>query len=96
MLHVDEFIDGTKKIGHTPEENYARFVLMLFRLNASLKAAFDVHIKQFKLFCVYENVKYRVTGASRMGDVYLTRDYNQEIGYQKRVDVAECSQWSKE
>ena len=36
----------------------------------------------------------RCTGASRLGDVWLTSDFNQEMGYEKRVDVEECSNWS--
>lgn len=48
------------------------------------------------LFCTYEGARYRVTGASRLGDVWLTSNLHRESGYDKRVDVAKCSGWSKQ
>ena len=47
------------------------------------------------LFCTYEGQTYRVTGASRLGDVWLTLDLCKNQGYEKRVDVADCSDWRK-
>jgi hypothetical protein len=90
-LHVDEFIDTT--LG---EHCYARFVLNYFRMPAALQADFHPFMHEHKLFCTYRGKRYRCTGASRMGDVWLSEDFNRECGYELRVDVAECSEWGKE
>ena len=88
-MHVDEFIDsGFRK------DTYARWVLNHFRLPAVLKMDFHDYMKDHKLFCQYERKKYRCTGASRMGDVWLSEDFNRESGYELRVDVEKCTEWS--
>ena len=37
----------------------------------------------------------RVLGASRMGDVWLTKHFERVNGYDIRPDVDECSEWGK-
>ncbi len=89
MIHVDDFVS-------TPGgDRYARFVLMLFRLPAMLQAEFAELTKDYKLFCDYEGKRYRCIGASRLGDVWLTKDLTRDVGYELRVDPAECGNWSK-
>lgn len=93
-MHIDDFIDfGTDRT--SVDEVYARWVFNHFRLSANLKYTFAPFMKEHKLFCTYEGEKYRVTGASCLGDVWLTKNFNQDTGYQSRVDVSECSDWSK-
>jgi len=53
-------------------------------------------LNQHKLFCTYKGKKYRVTGCSRMGDIWITLDFTRSCGYEDRVDVAQCSTWAKE
>lgn len=92
---VDDFIDwGSGK--QDPNELYARWVLHHHRLPAFLKASFHDFINHYKLFCVYQGKKYRVTGASRFGDIWLSIDPNRDSGYDLRVGVNECSEWSEE
>jgi hypothetical protein len=87
--HVDTFID-------TPGGNrYARWVLFHFRLPAYLKAEFWEFMQEHKLFCTYEGERYRCTGASRMGDVFLAKDFDRDAGYDKRVMADECSEWDR-
>jgi hypothetical protein len=93
MTHVDDFIDGFKD---SHGERYARFFFMLHRLPAYMQGHFREWTEQFKLYCTYKDERYRITGASRLGDVWLAKDLNQESGYDLRVDLAECSDWSKE
>ena len=88
-MHVDEFIDTQFQ-----KNCYARFVLLLFRLPGALSLDFEPWIKRYPLFCTYKEERYRCTGASRLGDVWLTKDFNQTVGYQLRVDVEECGGWS--
>jgi hypothetical protein len=45
------------------------------------------------LSCEYRGQRYRCTGASRLGDLWLARDFTRQIGYDLRVDVAECGAW---
>lgn len=88
-MHIDEFIDN-----NFCEHEYARWVLYHFRLPAALKMDFNQFMEGHKLFCSYKGEKYRVTGASRMGDIWLAKDFKRESGYDLRVDVEECSEWS--
>src|SRR5690606_35641309 len=46
-----------------------------------------------KLFCTFEGRRWRVVGASRMGDVWLTEDFDSEQ-YTRRVNLDDCSEWS--
>lgn len=90
-MHVDEFID------YPPRDEagrYAAFCLMLFRLPALMKWAFTEWTAQYVLFCTYKDARYRVTGASRLGDVWLAEDHKRESGYDLRVNIEDCSAWS--
>jgi hypothetical protein len=89
MKHVDDFIDSD-----FGKDRYARWVLNHFRLPAILKSDFSEFMKDHKLFCNYKGKKYRVTGASSLGDIWLAKDFNRESDYDLRVDCAECSEWS--
>lgn len=90
MTHIDEWLD---KPNYTEDEGerYARYVLELFRYPAWKKAMYSKYVTP--LFCTYQGKRYKVTGASRMGDIWLAEDFTQMHGYDKRVDVAECSEW---
>ena len=87
-MHVDDFIDSD-----FGENCYARFVLNYFRLPAVLKMDFSEFMRQHQLFCTYDGKRYRCTGASRLGDVWLAEDFMREDGYDLRVDVADCTNW---
>ena len=96
FVHVDDFIDNYR------EPAYARFVLDYFRRSAVNLNAFWPFMQNHKLFCTYKDThgrgnaagRYRVTGASRLGDIWLSKDYGREIGYELRVNVADCHEWS--
>src|SRR5689334_17426416 len=95
MRHVDDFVDDPLA---DPELSYPRFFFMLHRLPAHMKSSFRKHIEQYKLYCTYNGRRYRVTGASRMGDIWLHSNLNFTSGtqphYERRVDISECSGWS--
>jgi hypothetical protein len=95
-MHVDEWLDqGAYEVVKNPETAYARFVLDMFRLPAWKNAAYAPWLNQYKLFCTYTDGKrYRCTGASRMGDVWLATDFQRDAGYDLRVDVTNCTDWS--
>lgn len=88
-VHVDEFVEDHK------QNAYARWMLHHFRLMAALQIDFAQFLSGAKLFCSYEGTRWRVTGASRFGDIYLTSDFDQDYGYQKRgVFASEVTDWS--
>lgn len=74
---------------------YPRFFLMLQRLPAALKLDFAEFIKEYRLFALYKNVWYRVTGASRMGDIWLQSDFNRTRGYEIRVSAKDIEDWQR-
>lgn len=88
-MHVDDFIDG--EFG---KHKYARWVLNYFRMPAVLKNDFHEFMQPHKLFCDYDGKRYRCTGASRLGDVWLAKAFERHAGYDLRVDVADCSNWN--
>lgn len=94
-MHVDDFID---KPFINNEENrnvrYAQWFLNWKRMPAYMQRKWAEFYGDEKLFCQYKGKKYRCTGASRMGDVWLTSYFNQDQGYELRVDVEDCSEWS--
>lgn len=93
-LHVDDFIGYF--MDDNISNNYARFFLYQARMAAVFQSMWMPFIQQFRLFCTYNGKRYRVTGASRMGDIWLREDHNTSHGYDEgmRVMVEECSEWS--
>ena len=91
--HVDDFIDE-----YTTEPNllYAKWFLFLHRLPAMQQVHFADFIGKYKLFATWRGNRYRVTGASRLGDVWLTNDFTQSVGYEKRVCVDELDNWRRD
>lgn len=83
-MHVDEYIDDIDT------DEYASFFLFLHRLPALLQSKFAKRIAELKLFCTYKGKRYRVTGASRLGDIWLSVEHERAVGYDRRVDIDEC------
>jgi hypothetical protein len=97
-VHVDDFIDWP--LG-TDAERYAKFFFAMFRWPASFKSTVATHMAPFKLFCNWggtpgKQARFRVTGCSRLGDVWLANDFSQDTGYDHRVSIDECSNWGAE
>ena len=81
--HIDDFIDyGSMRSDGPENEKYARWVLNYFRMSAILQGDFAEFMKPHKLFCIFNGKKYRVTGASRLGDIWLTSDFSASCGYE--------------
>lgn len=92
MVHIDDFIDDFIK-RKTPGEKYARWIFLHFRLPAVLQIDFGPFMKEHKLFCTYKGERYRCIGASRLGDIWLTKNFEAESGYDLRPAVNDCSDW---
>jgi hypothetical protein len=98
-VHVDEWLDRTPMyFGDEKILGYVHFMLHHFRTHASWMIAHKEALDQHKLFVTYEGKRYRVTGASRMGDIYLHLDHKQDGGYTCRVglDFSKLTDWGKE
>ena len=94
MTHVDDWT-ATPTTGRSPKgEAYAKFFFLLRRTPAWMQYAMAEWMDPYKLFCTFQEQRYRVTGASRLGDIWLAKDFDRESGYDMRVDLAECSEWS--
>ena len=61
----------------------------------ALKMDFDEYIKPYKLFARCGDVWYRVTGASRLGDIWLSLDFDRTHGYDRRVLLDSIQEWSQ-
>lgn len=96
-MHVDDFIEQPSFESKEDYLAYSKWVLNYFRLPSTLKNSFAPFMQDNKLFGIYkDNKKYRVTGASRLGDVWLATDSQRTVGYDLRVDVSDISNWSPE
>lgn len=93
FIHVDDFIDNCSPVKYEGER-YAQWFFALYRFPAALKMRFRPYLKDLKLFCTWNGQRYRVTGCSRLGDVWLTANFERECGYEYRVNVDDCSAWS--
>ena len=93
MTHIDDWIDTPSPPGKIGE-CYAKFMFWYFRYPAWAQFAFRRWMTNYKLFCTFNGERYRVTGASRMGDIWLTKDFNRDAGYELRADVTNCDEWS--
>ena len=90
MPHVDEWLD-------MPAANDAERMAKTFLEHARRPAIEKDHkwLAEHPLFCTYQGVRFRCTGASRLGDAWLADDFKREFGYDLRVEVTECSEWSE-
>jgi hypothetical protein len=90
-LHVDDWLDMPPA---DEAERWAKEFLEYCRRPAIDQS--DAWRREHRLFCSYGGKRYRCTGASRLGDVYLTRKFDRIFGYELRVWVEECSDWGRE
>lgn len=90
--HVDDWLDAPAK---DEGEKWAKEFLEHCRRPAVEKDY--AWIAANPLFCTYkgDGERWRVLGASRMGDVWLTKHFDRVNGYDIRADVDDCSEWSK-
>lgn len=91
--HVDDWVHEW-----TPSDDpltYAKWFLFLKRLPALDQGLFERHISEYRLFATWQGKQVRVTGASRLGDVWVHEDLTVGAGYQHRVDVSELSEFRR-
>lgn len=86
-MHIDDFLDNTMDIIGDPALCYAHFLFSHWRLQASTKLVHAPFMAQFKLFVDWQGKTYRVIGASRLGDIWLTSHFDRDTGYEHRIDL---------
>lgn len=92
--HIDDWLDRPSFVVEGgAKEAYARWVFEFFRLPAYKQVMYRPFMQAHRLFCTFEGKRWRVTGASRLGDVWLTSDFQRDTGYDRRVNVDGCSEW---
>lgn len=93
--HIDDFLDDPMIQFKHPELRYVNFVLSHTRKSASEKGMHAPWMRQFQLFADYEGKTYQVTGASRLGDVFLSEDFKIDAQWSSRVppDFRKFSNW---
>lgn len=98
--HIDDWLDGDAIMSTIHDEGlrYAHFMFSYFRQPAWVKNIHSAYYKDRRLFVDYEGTTYRCTGASRLGDVWLAKDFNRVSGYDLRVnlDFKKLTHWRAE
>ena len=84
--HIDDFLEDSWIINKFPELAYPHFMFTYWRQSAAVKSAHAPFMTQFELYVDYQGRSWRVIGASRMGDVWLTKHFHKTHGYDLRVD----------
>ena len=88
MRHCDDYIDDPKQ----PEclREFLRFnrAPAVYKINSQEQAP--------TLYATYNGERVRVTMASRLGDVGITKDFTKDMGYTSRVSVEELMEFFTE
>ena len=96
-IHVDDFLGTTYHlIGHD-ELIYMHYFLNLCRLGHYEFQLYSKAIGQQQLFVTYEGQRWQVVGASRLGDLLLSKDKKYGAQWSNRVwlVLSKFSDWSK-
>lgn len=83
-------------MGGTDAANYARWVMHQYNVPASMSFDFEKFRRECKLYCTYKDRRYRYSGHSRHGDVWIREDFHSSEGYDLRVNIYELTNFSKE
>jgi hypothetical protein len=90
-MHIDDWLDsGVSDSLPIIKEFFIRYRKPEYN---KFKDGDNIWLQNNPIFCTYQNKRYRCTGCSRLGDIWLTSNYNQSVGYSLRVDFSDCSNW---
>lgn len=90
MTHIDDWVREPAK---NSTEWAVKAWLAIYRLRPDVRSYFDGTARMARITTTYEGERYKLVGASRMGDVWLAKDPLRVSGYDLRVDVAKCTDW---
>lgn len=90
-MHIHEWLDENEgKLEDPTMKQVWKF------LDFKTRSAIHQHVenpdgvKGLSIFCEFQGEKHRVTGASRLGDIWLVTDFSRDTGHNKRVDIDDC------
>ena len=87
-MHVNDYIEDIDT------DVYASWFLNMKTMPAVMQDKFSRIIGEYRLFCTFEGEKYRVTGASTLGDIWLAKNFDRCTGYDLRVDIDDCTEFT--
>jgi hypothetical protein len=95
-MHIFEWLELEP---HNENERKVKRFLDFRTRSAMFQYKNEDKIKGLKCYCYYNNEKYRIVGASRLGDVWLCSTDSAEYDidfptYTNRVDIEDCSNFS--
>lgn len=95
-LHVDEFLDSTYELIGRDDLIYPHYMLGMMRQGHSTLALYRKAIGDKQLFVTFEGKRWQVTGASRLGDIWLTPSTKLDAQYRRRVwlRLDDMTNWS--
>lgn len=93
-IEIDTWLDDPMRIRADIQQGrqnvpYAHFALWQMRLPAWVKSLHAPVMKDIRLFVDIDNVRHRVVGASRMGDLTVTTDLGYSPNYTRRILISD-------
>ena len=93
MTHIYDWLETPSK---TDSEAMVKKFLDFKTRSAFWQMKNKDKMPKVKCFCIFKGSKLKITGASRMGDVWLAKDFDRVNGYDYRVDIDNCTDFSYE
>ena len=102
--HVDDWLDlSMEGLSASSDEQAARWLIEFHRLPAWKKTVYERFVRDasgrpWRISCVFRDKRMYLSGASRMGDVFLRETPPTEVvgPYSVRALVRACSDWKHE
>lgn len=97
LSDVYDWLDSTDYIDFktlTDHEVFARAFLELRLLPAHKTTIYDAITDKMIITGEVDGNRYRITGASTMGDVFIHSNIKETCGYVKRVLISDISNWN--
>ena len=95
-LHVDEFLETTYELVGRDDLIYPHYLLGIMRLGHYQMSLYRKVIGDKQLFVTFEGKRWQVVGASRLGDIWLTKSTKLDAQYTRRVwlRLDDMTDWS--
>lgn len=95
-LHVDEFLETTYELVNRDDLIYPHYLLGIMRLGHYQMSLYRKVIGDKQLFVTFEGKRWQVVGASRLGDIWLTKSTKLDAQYTRRVwlRLDDMTDWS--
>jgi hypothetical protein len=93
--HIYEWLDHPELLTTEAERMVHKFLeYKTLPASEQYKPENKAKVQGLNVFCEYKGIKYKIMGASRLGDVWLAENFNRDNGYDNRVGIDECTNFS--